>query len=256
MFDAGSDFVLAAAISADGRTFATSDLDGSVSLWETASGQRRRLLKGEQGFIDALAFSPDGRRLYTGGHDGTVLAWDLTGRDGTPGADLDDKALGRLWDDLGGDAARAYQAVWTLAGSPRRSVPFLKARLRQPPLTPERIAGWIADLDADDFDTRERASAELRSVDEAAEPALRVARMGQPSPEARRRLDELLEWVRKVRTSLHPADVRVVRAIEALEDAATPEAREALAAVAEGWETRLTREAKESLERLRRRVSP
>ena len=214
MFDAGSDFVLAAAISADGRTFATSDLDGSVSLWETASGQRRRLLKGEQGFIDALAFSPDGRRLYTGGHDGTVLAWDLTGRDGTPGADLDDKVLGRLWDDLGGDAARAYQAVWTLAGSPRRSVPFLKARLRQPPLTPERIAGWIADLDADDFDTREPALAELRSVDEAAEPALRVARMGQPSPEARRRLDELLEWVRKVGTSLHPADVRVVRAIE------------------------------------------
>ena len=94
--DAGPDFLLGAAFSADGRTFATSDLDGCVSLWETASGLRRGRFKGGQGFIDALAFSPDGRRLYTGGHDGTVLVWDLTGQRAAgfiPAhpADLDDK---------------------------------------------------------------------------------------------------------------------------------------------------------------------
>ncbi len=75
--------------------------------------------------------------------------------------------------------------------------------------------------------------------------------MGQPSPEARRRLDELLEWVQKARpASMHPNDVRVVRAVEALEDA---EASEALASLAEGPQMSLTREAKAALERLRRR---
>ena len=228
-----------------------------MSLWETASGLRRGLLKGGQGFIDALAFSPDGRRLYTGGHDGTVLAWDLTAGETAPAADLDAKALERLWDDLGdGDAIRAYRAVWTLAAAPRRSAPFLKQKLSRPPFTPRRIAAWIAELDADDFETREHASDELRQADEAAEAALRAALAGKPSPEALRRIDELLDCIEWARTNIHPADVRVVRAIEALEDAAAAEAREALAVVAESSEARLAREAKDALERSRRRTSP
>ena len=256
-WDVAQDFVLAAAFSADGRTLATAELDGSVSLWETASGLRRGLLRGGQGFVDALVFSPDGRRLYSGGQDGTVLAWDLTGSagEGRPApADRDAKALDRLWEDLGGgDAERAGRAVWALAKASERSAPYLLARLRHPTPTPAQVARWIADLDGDDFETRERASAELRWADEAAEPALNAALVGGPSPEARRRIEELLTWLDRARVGVHPPDVRAVRAIEALEDAGTPAAREALAALADGPQTSLTREAKASLERLRRR---
>jgi WD40 repeat protein len=257
-WNAGKDFILATAFSPDGRTLATSELDGSISLWETASGERRGLFRGGQGFIDALAFSPKGDRLYSGGHDGTVLAWDLTGRNGeAAAADLDDRSLEQLWDDLGGaDAGRAYRAVWALAAAPGRSAPFLKAKLNRPAATPARIARWIGELDDDDLETRWQASAQLRSADVAAETALSAALNAGPSPEARRRIDELLAWIQKARTTTHPPDTRVVRAVEALEDAATPAAREALAGLAEGPETSLTWEAKASLERLRRRASP
>ncbi len=255
--DCGSDFVLAAAFSADGRMLATSDMEQSVSLWEVSTGMRRGVLKCGQGYIDALAFSPDGRRLYTGGHDGTVLAWDLTDlmHEGPPSTDLNEKALARLWDELAsGDAGRAYRAVWTLAASPEKSAAFLKGRLVRPAPTPARVVRWIADLDSDDFETRERASASLRWFDEAigARRSLRCL-AGRPSPEARRRIEELLAWVHRARAGVHPPDARVVRAIEVLEDAATPQAREVLAGLADGPEMSLTREAKTALERMRRR---
>jgi WD40 repeat protein len=254
--ETGPDFVLAAAFSPDGRTLAVSHLDGLVSLWETVCGSRRGVLNGGQGFIDALGFSPDGRRLYTGGHDGTILVWDLPdGRAaGLIPADLDDKTFDQLWDELeSGDAEQAYRAVWTLAASPRRSVPFLRTRLHHPTPTPAQVGRWIADLDADDFETRERASAELRWADEAAETVLGAALARKPSPEARRRIEELLEWVRKVHGSGHPAEPRAIRAIESLEDADTPEARDVLAGLSDGPPTSFSLEAKASLERLRRR---
>ncbi|HVS34660.1 MAG TPA: WD40 repeat domain-containing protein, partial [Gemmataceae bacterium] len=257
--DAESDFVLAEAFSADGRMLATSGLDGTVSVWEIASASRRCRLKGGQGYIDALAFSPDGRRLYTGGHDGTVLAWDLTDQRATgfgplDPAKLDDQALEALWDQLAaGDASLAYRAMWTLAAAPKRSAPFLLAHLHRPAPTAAAMVRWIADLDSDDFQTRERASAQLRWFDEATEAALTTALAGRPSPEARRRIEELLEWIHKARVGVHPPDARVVRAIEALEHAGTAGARKALADLADGPEMSLTREAKAALERLRRR---
>ncbi len=160
-WDANYGYALTAAFSADGRTMSMVDADGAVVLWETAAGQRRGTLEGVQGQVNALAFSPDGRRLYTGGDDGTVLAWDLTGRRAaTPvPADLDGKALDRLWDDLAdADAAQAYKTIWTLAAAPDQAVPFLKARLHQTRATPAQIAAWITDLGSDDFDVRQKAS--------------------------------------------------------------------------------------------------
>jgi hypothetical protein len=250
-------YVLATAFSPDGRTLALTDFEGAVHLWETASGRERGVLRGHQGAIDALAFSADGRRLFSGGRDGVVLAWDLTGRTRdarTPPTGLDEKGLEKLWDDLAGeDAVQAYQAVWTLAAVPERSVPFLKTRLRNNPATAAQIARWIVDLGDDDLATRERASAELRRLEDTAEPALSAALDGQPAPEERRRIEELLEAVKRVRRNLYPLDVRVVRALEALENGGDSTAREALARLAEGPETSLAREAKASLEHLRRR---
>ena len=84
-----------------------------------------------------------------------------------------------------------------------------------------------------------------------AEPALRKALDGQPSPEVRRRVRQLLNKLAAVPSGER---LRALRALEALEQIGTPPAREALEALARGApEARLTQEAKASLERVARR---
>jgi WD40 repeat protein len=65
--------------SPDSKTLAVGDDDGTVSLWEVATGQPRGCLQSHHGRVLCLAFSPDGKRLASGGWDTTVLVWDLAG---------------------------------------------------------------------------------------------------------------------------------------------------------------------------------
>ena len=61
--------------------------------------------------------------------------------------------------------------------------------------TKDEIAGWIKDLDSNDFQTRENASKRLRAAGPASEAALEEAfRNGEA--EAKRRAGEILEDVR------------------------------------------------------------
>jgi WD40 repeat protein len=67
-----------AAFSPDGRVLAIGSAeDGSVQLWETVSGRKRRTFTGHGQPIRSMAFSADGRRLATGSDDTTVLIWDM-----------------------------------------------------------------------------------------------------------------------------------------------------------------------------------
>ncbi len=116
-------------------------------------------------------------------------AWSAAG---VPGAVPDD--LRPLWDDLAAEnPCRVDLAVWRLAGAGTRTVALLRERLRPPPtMTPEQVKRRIADLDNDDFDTRQRASTELGSAIESAQPTLRKALDTALPPETRRRIKELL----------------------------------------------------------------
>ena len=101
--------------------------------------------------------------------------------------------LGPLWDDLAAqDVWSADLAAWRLAGEGPRAVTLLRQRLRPPMvLTPQRVQRLILDLDSDEFDTRQRASAELADASESI-PALRRAIAANPPLETRRRIEDVL----------------------------------------------------------------
>jgi WD40 repeat protein len=63
--------------SPDGKTLAAGSrsLDGSVVLWEVATGKERANLLGHRAAISALTFSADGQTLLTASMDGTVKLW-------------------------------------------------------------------------------------------------------------------------------------------------------------------------------------
>jgi WD40 repeat protein len=70
-------FVFAMAYSPDSAILATSGGDGTVRLWDTATGAQTAVFdSGIPKRVGALAFSPDGKRLLAGGHDGIVKGWE------------------------------------------------------------------------------------------------------------------------------------------------------------------------------------
>ncbi len=81
-----TDRVSAVALSPDGTLLASGSADGSVRLWDLASGTERARLEAG-GPVTALAFDADGGRLAGGTARGALRLWDLAGAgaDAAPG---------------------------------------------------------------------------------------------------------------------------------------------------------------------------
>jgi hypothetical protein len=110
------------------------------------------------------------------------------------------------------------------------------------------VARLIADLGADQFETREAAFRELRTFGDGAALPVREALKSAKVLELRRRLEQLLDDAE--RKELAPDRVRRLRAIQILELAGSADARQVLQALAAGAPgARLTRAAKEALNR-------
>jgi WD40 repeat protein len=73
-----SRWVMAVAISLDGRLLASGGLDDLIKVWDLETGELLRTLTGHRRAVNCLAISPNGQFLLSGSDDHTIRIWSLT----------------------------------------------------------------------------------------------------------------------------------------------------------------------------------
>jgi len=235
----------------DGKSLASAGADGTVRLWDVASGKEIRTVAGH-----LVAYAPDGKTLAS--VQGTsILIWDASDFSlQRPALVLAPRELAALWDDLvNEDMPRSFAAVSSLIQAPGQSVPLLRDRVK-PIGAPDaqRLAQLIGNLDSNEFAVRQKASQELEQLGELAEPALRGVLDGNPPLEVRQRIETLMQKMQEQKRLWEGERLRQWRVIQVLEGIGTAEAQAVLKTLAGGAPgSRLTQQAKASLERLAKR---
>jgi WD40 repeat protein/tetratricopeptide (TPR) repeat protein/serine/threonine protein kinase len=106
----------------DGRRAISASHDGTLRLWDVATGRELRRFEGHRSVVHAVAISPDSRQVLSGSWDGTLRLWDVsTGQEarrfkGNPGVVLSVAFSpdGRLALSTAGDGDRSMR-LWDVA---------------------------------------------------------------------------------------------------------------------------------------------
>jgi WD40 repeat protein len=236
--------------SPDGSMLAYINSARKIGLWEFDSGRPIRQIFHPPD-LSTLAFTPDGKKVISAGFD--VRQWEVA-KSVAP-ALLTQEEMERHWSDLAGDdPGKALDAAASLTADPAKTVDFLDKRLQAIPNVDDKKAGqWIADLDSDRLEAREKAFQELERMGRRAETMLNEALADRLSSEAQVRAKALLQKLDKF--ELRGEKLREVRAVRVLARIETPKAREVLRRLAQGEpQGRLTVVAKASLSRLEKAI--
>jgi hypothetical protein len=238
-----NDPVQSMVFSADGRMLVTCH-PGAIRFWELAAREERWTVNHG---ARALALTPDQGVLASSADDSAaILLWDMRRLGPASGSEkLTPAQLQTFWEDLAGKSRPAFIALVRLAAAPDQTVPFLAERLREKQVEPQRLRTLIAELNSAMFAAREKATAALLRLGAVAEDQLRQALQDNPTPETRRRVEDLLRNLGKVS--------RDDRAIELLERIGNAEARTLLSMLAaQSSSSRVRQQAQQAIVRLRR----
>ena len=243
----------------DGRHVAINDLEGIqlvnvladkvVAKFEMPERLRAGTTPGS--YASCVVFAPDGSRMATGHPDGSILIWDVK-LPREQSAPLENHEAENLWADLAqAGAADAWRAVWRLADFPDASVPIIRRHVKAVRPAPAAVTRpLLADLDSDIFERREMALAGLEKLGRLAERALREHLAGNVSPEAKRRIEKLLQQITEAPQPATPEALQQVRAVAVLARIDSAEARQLLRDLANGVSLApVTRAARAALNR-------
>jgi WD40 repeat protein len=211
--------------------------DGKLRVWEIATGGLRYQTAEKAALCLGV---PHTNQMVTANYiegpnyaKGTFQVWDRGNPTCKQAATIHDEHGDELWADLGSpDSSRSFDAISSLVVARDDAVKLIGRRLKViEPAGDVKIDRLIAELDSNEFATREAASRQLEKLGPRAKAKLEAEQTKGTSKEAAQRVEALLDLIK------NPGGTewrRMLRAVEVLEAIRTPAAQRLLQDLSRG----------------------